>query len=99
MHVVGIACLPESGNMRDHEPRIDFPHRRVIETPLLIRTRPRTFHPDVRARGEADEQLASARLGEIQRDAKYVAPLLDPAGRDARLAVLAGEIDPDFTPS
>src|SRR5258708_1400997 len=99
MNVIRIATLPESRNMRDHEARIHLPHRRVIETPLLISARLRTFHPDVRARDELDEQIASAWLGKVERDAKHVAPFLDPRSRDRRLAVFARQPDSDIAPS
>src|SRR5690348_2568940 len=99
MHVIRIATLPESRNMYDHEARIYLPHRRVVETPFLISAWLRTFHPDVRACDELDEQFASAWLAEIERYAKHVAPLLDPRRRDRRLAVFARQLDSDIAPS
>src|SRR5260370_359620 len=60
MNVIRIATLPESRNMRDHEARGYFPHRRVIESPFLITARNRSSLPaEVRTFQAQDSQCSS----------------------------------------
>src|SRR6185437_9616509 len=97
--IVRMAILAVRVDVSYHELRIDLPYRGVVQAPFRIGPGLRTFHPDVRALEQAHEQLASARPGEVERNAKNVAPLLYPVGRGLALAVARFEPDADRAPS
>src|SRR6266851_9189061 len=98
-HVARLPGLVEAGYVRNDEPGIDLPKGLVVEPPSRISAGLGAFHPDVAFGGDFKKKVATARLGEVERDAQHVAPLLYPVGCDARPAVARGKLDAEQAPS
>src|SRR4029077_14406649 len=57
------------------------------------------FHPDVAFGGDFKKKVATARFGEVERDAQHVAPRLYPVGGNAGSAVVRGKLNAEQAPS
>src|SRR5208282_6412680 len=94
-----MAVLAVTGDVGDDQLGIYRPQRLIVESPIAVATRLGTFHPKLGGGGEAEKQLAPARLGEVERDAEHVAPLLDPSGSDRVAAVAARQLVAEAAPT
>ncbi len=83
------ARLPVAGDARDHELGIRLPQPRRRKVPLLQRPRAKVLGQHVAALHELEQQLLSARLAQVQRDALLVAGLDGPPERPPLVARVA----------
>ena len=66
--------LAEAAHARDHEPRVRGRQLVRAGAPALERAGPEVLEHDVRALGEAQEEVAPVGLREVERDEPLVAP-------------------------
>ena len=70
-----------SGDMGDHETRIDLQQFLVSDAELCVSSTLGILHPDIGALDQFDQDFAPARLCKIQRDAKHITAVLHPIRR------------------
>src|SRR5207248_6314956 len=97
-----ITCSAElsiARHMCNHQPGISRKRGPVIETPARVRSRLRALHPDVARGQKPQENLAAPGLGEVERDAQHVAPLLHPIRRYRTRGIIAIEAYSKLAPT
>src|SRR5258708_17285744 len=83
--------------MGGYETSIDLQQFFVSDAELCVSSTLGILHPDIGALDQFDQDFAPARFYKIQRDAKHIAAVLHPVGRNLE-AIFGVERDPAVAP-